>query len=36
MEEKYERRHAEVWPELIAALKTTGFSELVRQRRGVT
>lgn len=34
MEEEYERRHAEVWPELVAALKEAGFSNYSLFRRG--
>jgi L-rhamnose mutarotase len=34
MEEEYERRHAEVWPELIDALKEAGFSNYSLFRRG--
>ncbi len=26
VEREYERRHAEVWPEVLAALKEAGFS----------
>ncbi len=34
MEEEYERRHAEVWPELLTALKESGFSNYSLFRRG--
>jgi L-rhamnose mutarotase len=34
MEEEYERRHAEVWPDLLAALKESGFSNYSLFRRG--
>jgi L-rhamnose mutarotase len=34
MEEEYERRHSRVWPELIAALRASGFSNYSLFRRG--
>jgi len=34
MEEEYERRHADVWPELLSALKESGFSNYSLFRRG--
>jgi L-rhamnose mutarotase len=34
METEYERRHADVWPDLIAALKNAGFSNYTLFRRG--
>ena len=34
MEDEYERRHATVWPELLAALKESGFSNYSLFRRG--
>ena len=34
MEEEYERRHAVVWPELLSALKESGFSNYSLFRRG--
>ena len=34
MEEEYERRHANVWPELVTALKESGFSNYSLFRRG--
>jgi L-rhamnose mutarotase len=34
MEEEYERRHAQVWPELVDALKEAGFSNYSLFRRG--
>ena len=34
MEEEYERRHAEVWPELVEALHEAGFSNYSLFRRG--
>jgi L-rhamnose mutarotase len=33
-EEEYERRHAEVWPELVEALRAAGFSNYSLFRRG--
>lgn len=33
MEEEYERRHAEIWPELVTALKEAGFSNYSLFRR---
>jgi L-rhamnose mutarotase len=33
-EQGYERRHAEVWPALVAALKESGFSNYSLFRRG--
>ncbi len=33
-EAEYERRHAEVWPELVAALREAGFSNYSLFRRG--
>ena len=34
MEDEYERRHAEVWPELVEALRESGFSNYSLFRRG--
>ena len=34
LEAEYERRHAEVWPELVAALQDAGFSNYSLFRRG--
>jgi L-rhamnose mutarotase len=34
MEAEYERRHAEIWPELVAALAEAGFSNYSLFRRG--
>jgi L-rhamnose mutarotase len=34
MEEEYERRHARVWPELLQALRDSGFSNYSLFRRG--
>ncbi len=34
VEREYERRHAEVWPEMLAALKEAGFSNYSLFRRG--
>jgi len=33
-EEEYLRRHAEVWPEMIEALKASGFSNYTLFKRG--
>jgi L-rhamnose mutarotase len=35
MEEEYERRHNEAWPELLEALKDSGFSNYSLFRRGL-
>ena|SRR5579871_953516 len=35
LEEEYERRHAEIWPELVQALQESGFSNYSLFRRGV-
>lgn len=34
MEDEYERRHADVWPELLTALRESGFSNYSLFRRG--
>ena len=34
LEAEYERRHAEVWPELVTALREAGFSNYSLFRRG--
>ncbi len=34
MEEEYERRHSDVWPEVVAAIKEAGFSNYSIFRRG--
>lgn len=34
MEDEYERRHAAIWPELLDALKSSGFSNYSLFRRG--
>jgi L-rhamnose mutarotase len=34
MEAEYERRHAEIWPELVAAIRDAGFSNYSLFRRG--
>lgn len=34
MEHEYERRHTEVWPEMLAALREAGFSNYSLFRRG--
>ena len=34
MEAEYERRHAEVWPELVEAIRAAGFSNYSLFRRG--
>jgi L-rhamnose mutarotase len=34
MEEEYEHRHARVWPELVDALRESGFSNYSLFRRG--
>jgi L-rhamnose mutarotase len=34
LEAEYERRHAEVWPELVTALQDAGFSNYSLFRRG--
>ena len=34
MEQEYERRHGDVWPEVIAAIKEAGFSNYSIFRRG--
>ena len=34
LEAEYERRHAEVWPELVTALQEAGFSNYSLFRRG--
>jgi L-rhamnose mutarotase len=33
---EYEKRHAEIWPELVEALKTCGFTNYTIFRRGLT
>lgn len=35
MEAEYERRHAELWPELVEALRAAGFSNYSLFRRGL-
>jgi L-rhamnose mutarotase len=32
---EYERRHAEIWPDLVAAIKDAGFSNYSLFRRGL-
>lgn len=34
MEAEYERRHAKVWPEVVSAIKESGFSNYSIFRRG--
>lgn len=34
MEAEYERRHAEIWPELVVAIRDAGFSNYSLFRRG--
>jgi L-rhamnose mutarotase len=34
MEDEYERRHADVWPDLLDALRSSGFSNYSLFRRG--
>jgi L-rhamnose mutarotase len=36
MAEEYRRRHAEIWPELVAALTASGFANYTLFRRGNT
>lgn len=33
-EDEYERRHDEIWPELVAAIKESGFANYTLFRRG--
>jgi len=35
-EEEYKRRHDEIWPEMLAALKTAGFRNYNIFRHGLT
>ena len=35
-EEEYQRRHDEIWPEMVEALKASGFSNYTLFRRGTT
>lgn len=34
-EQEYERRHDEIWPEMVDALKDSGFSNYTLFRRGL-
>ncbi|MBB4663271.1 L-rhamnose mutarotase [Conexibacter arvalis] len=34
MEEEYRRRHDEIWPEMVSALKASGISNYTLFRRG--
>jgi len=35
MEEEYVRRHVEIWPELVEAMKAAGFGNYTLFRRGL-
>ena len=35
MEEEYRRRHEQIWPEMVAALKASGISNYTLFRRGL-
>lgn len=35
-EAEYQRRHDEIWPEMVEALKASGFSNYTLFRRGTT
>lgn len=35
-EQEYQRRHDEIWPEMVEALKASGFSNYTIFRRGTT
>lgn len=36
MEGEYQRRHDEIWPEMVEALKASGFANYTLFRRGTT